>query len=229
MYKKCEWHSSLIFLSLIVPCVSWCKESKRAGLFANIISLLNTYLRMLVTKIINLWIMLYLSLAFVCWDQDEEDSDEASAVQDNMDHTYIASTSQEPPNPPKQTLQQTCSSRYPKCAGKRPWSAVEKEGIDSALRHTIKNMNDTCKANDVGSSVNKIDEDMMFCLSLVPKMRRVSERLKTAAQLRILQVFSDFEMSGSVWLWLTCTCLLLTYSHSVSQQYHWVSFGCPVC
>ncbi|XP_022100414.1 uncharacterized protein LOC110984488 [Acanthaster planci] len=74
-------------------------------------------------------------------------------------------------------------------AAKRPWLAVN----GGARKARIE---DSRGSGNNGSS-NDDDEDMMFCMSLVPKMRRLPEKFKTSAQLRILQVVCDFEGSGS--------------------------------
>ncbi|XP_038060216.1 uncharacterized protein LOC119731210 [Patiria miniata] len=90
------------------------------------------------------------------------------------------------PRATKRTFHSSPSSmkKYVKSKAKRPMLAA----VNSPRRVADENR---------GSS-NTHDEDMMFCMSLVPKMRRLPERYKTAAQLRILQVVCDFESADSV-------------------------------
>ena len=62
----------------------------------------------------------------------------------------------------------------------------------------MKSINEKCNDSTMkdADNTNINNEEKLFCLSLVPKLKRLPPRLITAAQLKILQVLNDVEATA---------------------------------
>ncbi|XP_071807943.1 uncharacterized protein [Asterias amurensis] len=138
------------------------------------------------------------------WEEEEEDEiDQVIDDEEDVHQLNIPSTSQDFPKvepafePETINIDDSPQHQRQHPPPTRSWSQpVERDtSIGSTVMNTIQHVNDTYTMYEGGRKPDNLDEDMLFCLSLVPKMRRVPGRLKTSAQLRILQVVSELEMA----------------------------------
>ena len=88
--------------------------------------------------------------------------------------------------------------QYPtKKGGKRPWS--KQSGSDFSFENevvkTMKQFNSVLQGGDQKRPGNDEDEDTLFCLSLVPKFKRIPLKYRSSLQLSVLKAFHDMELA----------------------------------
>ena len=86
----------------------------------------------------------------------------------------------------------------------RPESGIKREcdkALDNELLLTMKSLRQELRDQpdkEKAISDDKDDEDVLFSRSIVPKLRRISPRLKSLAQIQILQVIAQYEAQSEI-------------------------------
>ena len=80
---------------------------------------------------------------------------------------------------------------------KRPWS--KQSGADFAFENevvkTMKQFNSVLQGGDQKRAGKDEDQDTLFCLSLVPKFKRIPLKYRSSLQLSVLKAFHDMELA----------------------------------
>ena len=107
-----------------------------------------------------------------------------------LDSQSVGSNENSPCQPPSK--KQKCSDGMTK----RPWAKVhKKKNLDEKLSDSIEELNKAIKEADCDNTRQTKDEETLYCLSLVSRLKAFDGRLKSLVRFQIEKVFHDAELS----------------------------------